>query len=261
METKSISEIAKNLGGVISKNSPTILTGLAVGGLVTTVIFTNRAAIKAHILLEDEVEFRTDEQEGIYHNPVDLTKKEVLQLTWKLYIPAVCMGGATIACIIGANSINQRRNAALATVYNLTRVAFKEYEEKVVEQIGKNKAAKIKDEVAAEHLKSNPASQTEVIFTGNGEVLCYDELTGRYFKSDIERIRRKINEMNKILLNDMWVNLNDFYYELGLPGTRFGDLMGWSLDQGLVEVSFSTQLSDNDEPCLVLNYEVIPKFN
>lgn len=254
MKTKGISEIAKNLGGVISRNSPTILTGLAVGGLVTTVIFTHKAAIKAYDLLSVELDER-DESGEI------LTRKEIVQLTWKLYIPAVCMGGATIACIISANSINQRRNAALATVYNLTRVAFKEYEEKVVEQIGKNKAAKIKDEVAAEHLKSNPASQTEVIFTGNGEVLCYDELTGRYFKSDIERIRRKINEMNKILLNDMWVNLNDFYYELGLPGTRFGDLMGWSLDQGLVEVSFSTQLSDKDEPCLVLNYEVIPKFN
>ena len=253
MKTKGISEIAKNLGGVISRNSPTILTGLAVGGLVTTVIFTHKAAIKAYDLLSFELDER-DESGEI------LTRKEIIQLTWKLYIPAVCMGGATIACIISANSINQRRNAALATVYNLTRVAFKEYEEKVVEQIGKNKATKIKDEVAAEHLKSNPASQTEVIFTGKGEVLCYDELSGRYFKSDIEQIRRKINDVNKTLIDEMWINLNDFYYELGLSGTKFGDLMGWELDDGFLEVAFSTQISDKGEPCLVLNYNVIPKF-
>lgn len=261
MKPNNISEVAKNLGGIISKNSPTILTGLAVGGLVTTVIFTHKAAIKAHVLVENEQFKLTDEQEGVFHNEIILTPKEILKLTWTLYIPAACMGTATIACIIGSNSINQRRNAALATVYNLTKVAFKEYEDKVVEQIGKNKATKIKDEIAAERLKKNPVGDAEVIFTGQGDVMCYDSLSGRYFKSDIEKIRRTINEMNKTLLNDMWVGLNDLYYELGLSDTKLGELMGWELDNGLVDVSFSTQLTDKGEPCLVLNYEVVPKFN
>ncbi len=58
----------------------------------------------------------------------------------------------------------------------------------------------------------------------------------------------------------MWVGLNDLYYELGLAGTKLGDQMGWDLDQGLVEISFSTQLTEENEPCLVLNYEVAPRF-
>ena len=38
-----IEAVAKNLGGVISKNSPHILTGLGCAGLVSTAILTGRA--------------------------------------------------------------------------------------------------------------------------------------------------------------------------------------------------------------------------
>ena len=245
--------MAKNLGGVITKNSPTILTGLAVGGFLTTGIFVGRATIKAMRVIDVENETRATGK--------DLERLEVVKLTWKFYIPAACMGAATIACIVGSNSINQRRNAALATVYGLTEVAFREYKEKVVETIGKSKELKIRDEVSADTIKRNPPGDKEVIFTGKGVVLCYDSISGRYFKSDIEQIRRAINSLNKEFLSDMWVSVNDLYYELGLSNTVLGDRMGWDLDHGLVEVSFSTQLTEDDEPCLVLNYDIVPKFN
>ena len=52
MEQKGLVKVVKNLGGVISKNSPTILTGLAVGGLFTTAIFAVQATSKAEWLLK-----------------------------------------------------------------------------------------------------------------------------------------------------------------------------------------------------------------
>jgi len=252
MKTNATVQIVKNLGEVISKNSPSILSGLAVGGLFTTAIFAVRATPKALNIIDN-----------LYSEPNrvgDPTKIEILKHTWKLYIPAASMGIVTVACIIGSNSINQRRNAALATVYGLTEAAFREYKEKIVETIGKNKELKVRDDISKDRIIRNSIGDNEVIFTGKGEVLCYDTLSGRYFKSDIEHIRRSLNQINKEFLSDMWVSLNDLYYELGLSGVKLGEQMGWDLDQGLVEVTFSSQLSTDNEPCLVLNYDVIPKF-
>lgn len=250
MYKRNITNAAKSVWEAISKNSPTILTGLSVAGLCTTAIFAGKATPKAIILIEEERKKREE----------PLAKADILKLTWKCYIPTACIGAATIACIIGSNSINQRRNAALATVYGLTEAAFREYKEKVVETIGKNKELKVRDEISSDRIKANPPGESEVIFTGKGEVLCYDSLSGRYFRSDIEKIRRSINDINKNFLSDMWVGLNDLYYELGLAGTKLGDEMGWDLDNGLVDVSFSSGLTEEGEPCLVLNYSVTPRF-
>ena len=99
-----------------------------------------------------------------------------VKVAWKLYIPTAAMGVVTTACIIGSNSINQSRNAALATVYGLTEVAFREYKEKVVDNIGRNKELKIRDDIAGDRVANNPVGDRTIIITGNGEVLCYDAL-------------------------------------------------------------------------------------
>ena len=260
MGQNSMSKVAKNLGGRISKNSPTILTAFAVGGLVSTVIFAVRATAKAVQLIDEEYATRPIEEAGVIE-PVLLTKLEIIQVTWRVYIPAACMGAATVACIIGSNSINQRRNAALATVYGLTDAAFREYKDKVAETIGKHKELKVRDDISADKVKNNPPGTNEVVFTGKGEVLCYDSLSGRYFKSDIEQIRRAINDLNKEFLTDMWMSVNDLYYALGLASTKLGDLMGWRLEEGLLEISISATVTPEGEPCLVLNYTVEPRYS
>jgi hypothetical protein len=279
METKGITQVAKNLGGMITRNSPTILTGVAVAGLVTTTVLGIRATPKALALIDDYVwnkyETEVEDQEEMSFAEwlgVDtdgyswrdktnyLSRKETIKLTWKTYVPTVAVGTITIACIIGANHISLRRNAALASLYGLTEAAFKEYQTKVVETIGKNKELKIRDEVSADRLKKNPPGANEVIFTGKGVVLCYDSLSGRYFKSDIEQIRRAVNELNRDLMSDMFLSVNEFYYAIGLSGIKLGDQMGWDIDKGLLEIDFSAQLSDEGEPCLVLNYSIEPRY-
>jgi hypothetical protein len=262
MKPNGFTRGVKKLGGVISKNSPTILTGLAVGGLFTTVIFAVQATPKAQALLNEELENRGLSAVGEYHSDKkfsdDFTKTEIVKITWKVYIPAACMGLATAACIVGSNSINQRRNAALATVYGLTEAAFREYKEKVVETIGKSKELKVRDEISGDHVK-NISEDCEVVLTGRGNILCLDSF-GRLFRSDIEDIRRSINNVNQDFIDDRWISLNDWYYAIGLSETKYGDNMGWDLDEGLMDVSFSSQLTEKNEPCLVLNYKITPKF-
>ena len=59
----------------------------------------------------------------------------------------------------------------------------------------------------------------------------------------------------------MYVSLNEFYDELGLDHTKLGDDLGWNLDDGLIELNFSSQLAENETPCLVVDYNVAPNYN
>jgi len=279
MEMKSITQIAKNLGGVVSKNSPTILIGVSVAGLVTTTILGIKATPKALSVIDDHVwklyeneienpdETSFAEWLGVDTNEYSwkdksniLSRRERIRLTWKLYLPTAAVGIVTIACIIGANHISLRRNAALASIYGITEAAFKEYQTKVVETIGKNKELKVRDEISGDHIKKNPPGMNEVIFTGKGEVMCYDSLSGRYFKSDIEKIRRAVNELNRRLMTEMFITINELYDAIGLSNTALGHLMGWDIDTGMVEIDFSAQLTEEGDPCLALNYKIEPKF-
>ena len=245
----------KNLGGMISRNSPAILTGLGCAGVLGTAILTGKASIKAYQILEDEtyqrVKRKTDEV---------ITGQEAFLLIWKVFIPPVLMGATSIACIIGANSINSSRNAALAALYSLSETAFREYKDKVVEEIGRNKELKVRDSIAQDRVTSNPVGDRTIIITGNGDVLCYDALSDRYFRSSAEKIRQQVLELNEDLRNDMWLDLNDFYYAIGLPNTKLGDMMGFDMDKGYIQVEYSSQLvPDNQQPCLVIDTTVYPK--
>lgn len=260
MHAIDIPKTAKILGGVISKNSSTILTGVAVGGVVTTIVFAITGTIKALSILDSMItEPQTKDTINIQELPSILPKKEVFLLTWKCYIPALATGLITIVCIIAANSIGLQRNAALAGLYGLTEATLKEYQSKIVETIGKNKELAVRDDISADRLKQHPIGDAEVIFTGKGEIMCYDSLSGRYFKSEVEKIRKSQNKLNRDLISENFVTLNELYDELGLSNIKLGYDMGWDVDK-MIDITFSAQLTDEEEPCLVLNYEVKPKY-
>lgn len=243
----------KKIGEVILKNSPAILTGISVAGVVSTTIMAVQATPKA-IELVRQREYYELELDADFHS---LCKKEIIKTAWKCYIPTTIMGGLTIACIISTHTVNHKRNAALASLYSLTEKSLKEYQSKIVETIGENKERKIKDEIRQDTLNKNPVNTKEVIITGKGEMLCYDTLSGRYFKNDIEQIRRVQNDLNYSLRSDMWMSLNDLYYGLGLSAINLGDDIGWSVDEP-IDIDFSSMLSSEGEPCLVLDYRSQP---
>lgn len=249
METSSIQKATKRLGSAIQKNSPTILTGLSVAGLITTTILAVKATPKALELIEKAEVLN---EEGC------LTPLELVKVSWKCYMPATIMGCVTVACMIGANSINLRRNAALASVYSITEATLKEYQAKVVETIGESKARKIKDEIAGDRIAKDPVTSKEVIITGKGDMLCYDTISGRYFKNNIENLRRIQNDFNRNLIYEMFVSLNEIYYAIGLPAIKVGDELGWNVD-AMIEFSFSSKLTEEGEPCLVVDYLVSPR--
>lgn len=203
MPKQSLASIAKSVRTAMKKHSPEILTGIGIAGMITTTVMAVKATPKALILLEEKKdELDTDR----------LEPKDIIKAAWPCYIPAAVVGSISVFCLIGASSTNLRRNAALATAYTLSESTLKEYQEKVVETIGEKKEQSIRDSVSKDKMVKNPVR--EVILTeSGGNTICYDVLSGRYFKSDRDKITRVMNELNRQMRDEMYVMLHSLTIE------------------------------------------------
>ena len=255
MNKPNMTALFKDIRMVVSKHSPEILTGLGIAGMITTTVLAVKATPKALDIIEDKKkELGLDQSENL--RPV-----EVVKVAWKPYIPAVIIGVTSVACLIGANSVNVRRNAALATAYNLSTTALAEYKDKVIETIGEKKEKAVRDKIAEDRLKKEPVNQSAIVVSGKGTTRCFDTITKQRFISDIETIRRIVNDLNERMINgEDYISLNEFYYELGIDGTSIGDELGWNITRGKIKVDFNAQLDSDGVPCIVIDYVIPPEY-
>lgn len=224
---------------LLIRNSNNILTAMAGMGVITTTFMAVKATPRALEILDSL--------------PEDATKLDKAKAVAPVYIPSAAMGGLTLTCIFGSNYVNVKRNAAIVGLYSLSEKAFKEYQEKVVETIGEKKENIIKEEIAQKHIDENPVKDNEVIITNYGDSLCYDEISGRYFMSNIEQIRHVENDMNARIIDEVFVSLNEFYYYLGLSPLKYGDDIGWNVER-MLRLRFTSKIADDGRPCLIIGY-------
>jgi hypothetical protein len=249
----NLKTLTKGSRMMLTKHSPEILTGTAIVGVVTTAIFAARGALKAEKLLADATEERFKA-----YNDTDMTLQEEVIAMAPAYIPAALCATSTVLCVIGINSVHKRRYAALAAIWSLSERTLATFQEKAVEMVGKGKTDKIKRAVTEElGKKAPPDGSDKILTTGRGASLCYDTLSGRYFYSDVEVLRRAENAVVKELYGSMYAYLNDFYYEVGLPRIDLGDHCGWDVDEP-PELRFEAILTDDGRPCIAVGYSVIP---
>lgn len=248
----------------LAEHSPTILSGLAVGGLVATIALAVRATPKAMELVAKASDAKAEKATPLLKKEETelkegLTPVEIVKASWKVYIPAVVAGAGTIACIIGSNQVGLRQKAALAGAYSLAEVAFREYKDEVIKVLGEKKEQGIGDKITERKIQEN-TPDAQVIIVGGEDQLCYDELTGRYFRSTADKIRRAEIELKTSILKDMWVDHNYFYSLLDLEGVLIGDALGWNIDH-MPDIVLSSHLSPKGDPCLAVRFKTLPKVD
>ena len=261
----------KRFEKTLEKHAPEVLVGIGITGFVVTTVQAVRVTPKAIDEIDAEKRRRKNEfyektttdmsddlRNELLTQAVKLTPTDYIRCTWKLYLPVAITGVSSIACVIGATHINLKRNAALVAACTLTENRFSEYKGKVKELLGDKKEQNVRDEIAKDQITNHPVSDEDIVDTGKGETLCYDAISGRYFRSDIDEIKRCLNLLNNQLLYDEAVSLNDLYDYLGLEPNKCGEDFGWNRSRpgwgGLVEPSFSSQLTDKGIPCVVLDF-------
>jgi hypothetical protein len=193
----------------------------------------------------------------------DIPKEERAREIFMVYWPTAAMGVLSASCAIGAQSMNSRRQGALEALYISAGNTIAEYQKKVIETIGEKRAENFTSEMDNDILKKNPppVDDSMIARTGNGNELCYDRFSGRYFYSDMESIRRAFNDANRDLLRYNSVSVNEFYDCMNLDHTDAGYMLGWNVDCHEIQPAFSSQLAPNGKSCIVFGFATPPKTN
>lgn len=235
----------------IKRNASTILTCVGAAGVVATGISAVRATPKALTLLENAKQEKGE----------DLTKMETALVAAPVYIPAVLIGSATIACIFGANILNQRQQAALMSAYALLDNSYKEYRNKVKELHGDDADKEIREEV----MKDKYAN-TEISFTDDKR-LYYDAYSERYFKATAQQVMYAEHAVNRILNRDYGLYLNEYFELLGLEITDYGNYMGWSSSEMMdcywdswLEFEHEKVIMPDGLECTIIHMSIEPTF-
>jgi hypothetical protein len=259
-----LNDVKQRAGEFAKENASTLLTAGSVVGTVATAVLAGRAGFKAAEIIEDEkakrfvelaVENSTPTKEEIKAE-ITLSTKDKVWVVWPQFIPPVITGTATVAAIIMSHRMSSAKVAALAAAYGLAERNFSEYKEKVAEKLTGPKQQQVVDDLAQDRVSRTDGYQNIVMV--EGEVLCFDEPTARYFRSTMENIKSAVNATNAEILHHDHASAGFFYEELGLPGTSWTDEVGWNTDQ-LLDLKYSTVMSPDGRPCIAIDFKVLPK--
>lgn len=264
--------LAGRIGKLVADNSALVLSAMAVTGTLATAYLTGKASYEAAEVIKKESAEKYVESQKNISEPVksdksweervaeSFTFRDRIECTWELYIPAASTATLTIACIILANRIGTRRAALMAAAYKTLDEGYGEYREKMKERLGERKEKAVRDEIQQDHVRNDPPIREKIILTGNGEVLCRDDFSGRYFKSTVHTIQKAVNDLNHRVIHDNYASLGDFYDMINLERTAYSEEVGWTSER-LLELSESTAMTDDGTPCYVFGFAVEPIRN
>lgn len=196
----------------MKRNAPTILTYAGGAGVIVTTVMAVKATPKALRILEQAEANKGEE----------LTVIEKVKVAGPVYIPTALMGIGTLACVFGANVLNKRNQASLASAYALLDNSYKEYKKKVTELYGEDANDNVKNEIAKDKYEENEVQRIPE------KELFFDEFSGRFFNSTLEAVQRAEYEINRDLVMRDWATINEFYDYLKIPHVDGGDIIGWS---------------------------------
>lgn len=248
------------------KHGSTVLTCMGAVGVIATAVTAVRATPKALELI------KRDSKKNHDGDPHAYTKAEAIKSSWKCYIFPVSLGVSTIVCIFGANILNHRQQANLASGYALIANAYQDYKRKVVEIHGKDAHERIMKELAVEKAKDVVITApwwcgtASIDFEDAGEEsrLFYDSYSKRYFETTISKVLQAEYHLNRNFALGGFPTLNDYYDFLGLEHIEDGDEQGWSSANEYYWIDFDhyKTLIDDELECYIIDmiYEPTPDF-
>lgn len=276
---KSIRYAISRGGFKIRKHSPEILIVTGVVGGVSAAVMACKATTKASDVSDDyhsEMD-KIDACESDHslsdsgkYTDEDARKDRAIVYIHtgykfaKLYGPSIVLGIGSIACIFASNAILRKRVIAMTAAYSALDGAFNEYRSRVVEKYGEDadkefrygtKAKRISQTVTNEDGTESNVKVFDHTYSGIGSIYSvpfkqYTEdakgnrILNVYYDVDPnyneQYIRSREQFATDHLLAYGHIFLNDVYKSLGIPPTKAGQIVGWSLENGDTYVSFAS---------------------
>ena len=235
----NIRRIAMSITKWCSKNSTKILTGVAVVSNAMGYYFMHK---EAPIVKERLAEL--DDNAKWY---------EKVKVAGPVYLPAIGMFLLSSGCSIGGCAIGNKRLSDATALYSVTSAALRRTEEKLVEVVGDKKAQDVHKAVAEDILKANPVKAHDVELTGKGDVLFFEPLTGRYFRSSLDAVKNANVDFKDYTIRKIWGSVNEWYDFLGLRPAKLGKFVGWNVDHN-IDAWFDEGHTDDKELCWVIRH-------
>lgn len=228
----------------VQKHSPIILTTAGIVGVVASGVLAARATLKLEstvnasaarlsavkLAIENGEATPAATRVAVAHNVLDLVK---------LYGPSVTLGAVSLVCIVSAQGILHKRNAALVVLYKGLEQSYAKYRKSVVAELGEAADERFRLGITETTETDDKGKKTKVttvdptvaeeaptIFSFGPE---NDNWEGRH-DSNIFFLTTQQNLMNDILRFQGHLFLNEVLDKLAIPRTTMGSLIGWVYD-------------------------------
>lgn len=238
-------DMSRRLAGAVLKTkaqSPAILFGAGVVGVVSTVVLASKATLKLEDILDDTNE-KLEMVKTLNHDKYseqDRAKDKAVVYTQtvmnisKLYAPAVGIGILSIAALTGSHHILTKRNAALTAAYAGLDRALRDYRGRVSDEIGVEREARIWQPTEKLDATTEEGKKVKVEVAtergGSPYKVVFDETNPNWQRADEYNqifIQAQQSYANDLLRAKGHVFLNDVHDMLGLPRTKAGQIVGW----------------------------------
>lgn len=237
----------------LRKNSPHILFGAGVVGVVATAVTAASATLKVENVLDEHAANMKKINQAAAQHPEKYSEKDAnkdravvyaktIVGLGKLYGPTFILGVASIGCLAGSHRILTVRNVALTATLGSVEKAFDRYRQRVIDEFGADKdreyrfSSETVEVIEETNTGPQPKDLTRQTVKPGGEYL-YAKLFGPDNKNwdrkpeyNVMFLRTQQQWANDLLRSRGHVFLNEVYDMLGMDRTRAGAVVGWLHD-------------------------------
>lgn len=262
---KSVLEAAGRKALVVQKHSPTILFVSGTVGAIASTVLACKATLKLDEILQESektlalIDLHMDNPD--YSDKDRQKDKITLKVQTgvkvvKLYGPALGLGLASIGALTGSHYIMSSRQAGLMAAYAALDKGWKEYQDRVREELGVEREEQLRVGSVVAKGKDSEGKVTKVVRRSPGGYSPYAVLFDRDNSTEwvstpeynIVTLRAKQNWLNDMLKARGHVFLNDAYDLLGVPRRPEGQMVGWLRNNSQGDNYIDFGVFTNDSP-------------
>ena len=155
----------------------------------------------------------------------------------KLLVQPVVFGTVAVGSIALSRVLGRKREESLLAAGAALTAYYSRKCELEKKDLGRGEGRRIpgSNETSGELRRSTDTNASDIEDTGRGEMIFIEDFTGRRFKSNMENVLYAIKRLQELFSIGNCVTLNEFYELLGIHSTTAGDVLGWSVNQGILD--------------------------
>lgn len=261
MKQNKIGNFFRNGMNLVDQNKPAILTGCALVGLITAQITMYKAALEADKILEDRRR-KLDDSDLPEEAVKEINKQTVKDLA-KVFAAPVISTAATGACILGSHSASNKKLALVTTAYNLSESTVRNLNQKMNDVLGEKNTKAVKSAIKKDKLKEDPINRENILIKKVGDMPAKDVgFSKQEFVSSPAKLESVILDLSDRVRSEMFIPLNDFLEEVGCEPVKYGQQLGWNVEDtvyGRLPIDVSATIDDKKEVFLVVDYDVFAR--